>query len=283
MPDLPDSPIVSPAWLAERLDAPDIRVIDATWFMPDDPRDAKALFEASRIPGASFFDIDEISDLNSPLPHMAPPPEKFASRVRKMGVSDSSCVIVYDQHGIFSAARVWWLFRRMGHEHVAVLDGGFPAWKKAGYPIETGAPKDFVSRHFTPQPRDDLVLGLDEIRASVAGKRAAILDARGPPRFRGTAPEPRPGVKSGHMPGAINVPYSSLLTEEGRLKSKQELERLLPHAASEAPIVTTCGSGVTAAIIALALAQLGRWNVPVYDGSWAEWGALDNAPIVTGA
>ena len=283
MTELPDSPIVSAAWLLQHLAAPDMRVLDATWFMPDDKRDAKAAFLEARIPGASFFDIDEISELTSPLPHMAPPPEKFASRVKKMGVSNGSLVIVYDQHGLFSAARVWWLFRLMGHEHVAVLDGGFPAWKRAGYPIENGPVQDFASRHFTPQPREDLVVDLQAMRSIVSAGRTAVLDARGGPRFRGEAQEPRAGVKSGHMPGAINVPYSSLLTEEGLLKSKAELARLLPQASSDKPIVTTCGSGVTAAIIALALAQLGRWNIAIYDGSWAEWGALVDAPIATGA
>jgi thiosulfate/3-mercaptopyruvate sulfurtransferase len=251
--------------------------------MPDDRRDAKATFAEAHIPGAHFFDIDEISDLTSALPHMAPPPEKFASRVRKMGVGGSSRVIVYDQHGLFSAARVWWLFRLMGHEEVAVLDGGFPAWLRAGYPTESGVAAQKPSGHFTPQPQNDLVVGLSDMRANVSAKRALVMDARGGPRFRGEAPESRAGVRSGHMPGAINVPYSSLITEEGLLKSNRELAQLLPQAATDKPIITTCGSGVTAAIIALALAKLGRWNVPIYDGSWAEWGALDDAPIATGA
>ncbi len=285
MSDLPPDPVVSCAWLAERLDAPDIRVIDATWFMPGDPRDAKAIYAERRIPGAIFFDIDEIADTSSDLPHMLPPPEKFASRMKKAGVGDGCRVVIYDNHGIFSAARVWWTFRVMGHEDVVVLDGGFPAWERGGFPIETGAPQQRMARHFTPRMRHDLVRNLADVqRAIESGGRTPILDARAAPRFRGETPEPRAGLRSGHMPGARNVPFASLLTGEGALKSADELKQAFDAAgldAKAAPICS-CGSGLTAAVIALALARIGRWDAAIYDGSWTEWGGREDTPVVTG-
>jgi thiosulfate/3-mercaptopyruvate sulfurtransferase len=278
-------PLVSPAWLAERLDAPDIRVIDATWFMPGDPRNAKALYAERRIPGAIFFDIDEIADTESDLPHMLPSPEKFASRMKKLGIGDGTRIVVYDNHGLMTAARVWWTFRVFGHEDVAVLDGGFPAWERAGYAIETGEPRSRMERHFTARMRSDLVRDLADVQRAVEGGRAPILDARAAPRFRGEAPEPRAGLKSGHMPGALNVPFPSLLNADGAVKSKDELKQIFEAAglnANAAPICS-CGSGITAAVIALALARLGRWDAAVYDGSWAEWGGRDDTAVVTGA
>jgi thiosulfate/3-mercaptopyruvate sulfurtransferase len=276
-------PIVSCAWLAERLDAPDIRIIDATWFLPGDARDAKALYAARRIPGAIFFDIDEIADKAANLPHMLPAPEKFASRMKKLGVGDGARVVVYDGQGLFSAARVWWTFRVMGHDDVVVLDGGFPAWERGGYPIETDPPAAKMERHFTPRVRADLVRDLSDMRRAIEGG-AQILDARPNPRFRGEAPEPRPGLKSGHMPGSHSVPSGSLVNENGALRSREELAKIFATAGADPaqPAITTCGSGVTAPIIALALARLGRWDAAVYDGSWAEWGSKDDTPVVTG-
>jgi thiosulfate/3-mercaptopyruvate sulfurtransferase len=279
-----DDPLVSPAWLAERLDAPDIRLIDASWFLPGDGRDAKALYAERRIPGSVFFDIDEIADTSVDLPHMLPSPEKFASRMRKLGIGDGARIIVYDNQGIFSSARVWWTFRVMGHEDVAVLDGGFPAWEAGRYPVETGPPLAPGERHFTARVRGDLVRDFADMRRAVADG-ATILDARPAARFRGEAPEPRPGLRSGHMPGARSVPASELVTAQGAMRAPEELRAIFDAAGMNTgrPAICTCGSGVTAAIVALALARLGRWDASIYDGAWAEWGARSDAPVATGA
>src|SRR5512147_687236 len=230
MNDLHSDPLVSCAWLAERLDAPDIRVLDATTFLPGDPRNAKALFAERRIPGAAFFDIDDISDTDSPLPHMLARPEKFASRVKKLGVGDGCRVVVYDNQGLFAAARVWWNFRVMGHEDVVVLDGGFPAWEAGGYPIETGPVQSRMERHFTPRVRADLVRDVDDVRRALAAERTPVLDARPAARFRGETPEPRAGLKGGHMPGAYSVPASALLESNGVMKSTDDLKRIFADA-----------------------------------------------------
>lgn len=278
-------PVVSCAWLAERLDSPDLRVIDASWFLPNDPRNAKALYAERRIPGAVFFDIDDIADRETELPHMLPRPEVFSSRMRKLGIGDGSRIVVYDNQGIFSSARVWWTFRVMGHDDVVVLDGGFPAWERGGYPIEGGPPQPLKERHFTARMRTDLVRDLSDMQRIVAAGKTPVFDARPAPRFRGEAPEPRPGLKSGHMPGAKSVPSGSLVDENGMLRSRDELQRLFKDAGGDTtqPAVCSCGSGITAAVIALALARLGRWDAAVYDGAWAEWGARDDTAIVMGA
>jgi thiosulfate/3-mercaptopyruvate sulfurtransferase len=278
-------PVVSCAWLAERIEAPDIRVIDATWFLPGDARDAKALYAERRIPGAVFFPIDEIADTDTDLPHMLPSPEKFASRMKKLGVGDGARVVVYDNQGLFSAARVWWTFRVMGHDDVAVLDGGFPAWERGGYPIEEGPPRPRMERHFTVRFRADLVRDLGDMRRIVSEGASPVLDARPAPRFRAEAPEPRPGLRGGHMPGALSLPSSTLVDANGFLRSRDELQRIFTEACCDVtrPAICTCGSGVTAPIIALALARLGRWDAAVYDGSWAEWGGRDDTPIATGS
>jgi thiosulfate/3-mercaptopyruvate sulfurtransferase len=278
-------PLVTAAWLAERLNAPDLRIVDATWFMPNDTRDARALYAERRIPGAIFFDIDEIADTDSDLPHMLPSPEKFASRVKNMGIGDGSRIVVYDNHGLMSAARVWWTFRVFGHEDVAVLDGGFPAWEHAGYEVETGPPRTRTARHFTARLRGDLVRNLADVQRAIEGGRVPILDARSTARFRGEAPEPRAGVKSGRMPGSLSVPFQALLNADGTMKSAAELRQVMESAGLSntalAPICS-CGSGITAAVIVLALARLGHWDAAIYDGAWAEWGARDDTAIVTG-
>lgn len=284
MPQRPDDPMVSVEWLAERLDAPDVRIVDGTLFPPGDARDARAGFEAGHIPGAQFFDVEEISDLTSALPHMAPAPDKFAARVKALGIGDGSRVVVYDQLGLFSAARVWWLFRLMGKQDAVVLDGGLPAFLAGGHELETGPARAAQPRHFTARRRGDLVRSFEEMVGLVgSGGGAQIVDARPAGRFAGAAPEPREGLRGGHMPGAISVPHSTLLEADGRLKSKDGLRAAFAAAGVEAgrETVCTCGSGVTAAVIALALARMGNWSAAVYDGSWAEWGARADTPVST--
>lgn len=275
-------PLVSVDWLVSHLDTPDIRVIDATSFMPNDPRNAKDAYNQAHIPGAVFFDLEDISDTDSPYPHMMPSAEKFTSRVQRLGLGDGLRLVIYDSLGLFSAPRVWWMFRHMGHEDVFVLDGGLPAWLAAGHPVEDMPPL-LRPRHFTVRRRADLIRDMAQIAGKITNQSAQILDARAQGRFLGTAPEPRPGLPSGHMRGAINVPYSTLLTPEGTLKDAHALAALFEEAGVDIHkrIVTTCGSGVTACVLALALARLGRTDVPVYDGSWAEWASVPDNEIVS--
>jgi thiosulfate/3-mercaptopyruvate sulfurtransferase len=270
--------------LARELDAPDIVIIDASWHMPDEGKDAHAEYVAEHIPGAIFFDIDEIADTKSSLPHMLPPPEKFSSRMRSMGIGDGSRIVIYDSAGLFSAARVWWTFRVMGVDDVSVLDGGLPKWKAEGRPIESGQPIGRTTRHFTARRNLDLVRDVSDIKALLKDKSAEIVDARAPERFAGKTPEPRPGLRSGHIPGAHNLPYGKLLNPDGTLKSASDLERLFAEAGVDLskPVVASCGSGVTASVLALALAQIGHRRAAVYDGSWSEWGADQSLPIETG-
>ena len=277
-------PLVSTAWLAQHLDAPDVRIVDASWFMPGSPRDAKAEFAERHIPGAVFFDIDEIADTDSPLPHMLPSPVKFSARVRKLGLGDGSRIVVYDSSGILGAARVWWTFRVMGHEDVAVLDGGLPAWLAEDRPTDDHDPQP-GERHFSPRVASDLVRDLNQIKRVLDNGREQVVDARPAPRFKGEVPEPRAGLRSGHMPGALNVPVGSVIAPDGRMKSAEEIRAVFEDAGIDLkkPIVTTCGSGITASVLALALARTGKDRVGVYDGSWSEWGGRDDTAVVTGA
>jgi thiosulfate/3-mercaptopyruvate sulfurtransferase len=284
MPDVREKYVVESDWLAAHLGAPDLVVLDASWHLPTAGRDARAEYEAEHIAGALFFDIDELSDERSSLPHMLPSTVKFASRMKKMGIGDGMRIVVYDTVGLYSAARVWWTFRVMGHAEVAVLNGGLKKWKAEGRPVTSEAPAPRTPRHFTPRFDASLVRDLDDMTALLANGAAQIADARGPGRFSGTEPEPRPGLRGGHMPGARNVPYSMLMNGDGTLKSAAELREAFKTRGIDPtkPVVTTCGSGITAAILSLGLALAGQPDSGLYDGSWSEWGQDNGLPVETG-
>jgi thiosulfate/3-mercaptopyruvate sulfurtransferase len=278
----PRDPIVSTRWLADRLKEPDLRIVDAPFYMPGDPRTPRGEFEKEHIPGAVLFDLEAISDRSNPLPHMLTSPQAFAEAVGRLGIAEGDRIVIYDHMGLLSAGRVWWNFRAMGHDEVFVLDGGLPRWIAEGRPLSSG-PVTSVTQPFTARFRPELVHGIEQVRDALNGA-AQVLDARARDRFQGTAPEPRPGLPSGHMPGAFNTPHAELISG-GALKSKEDLRALFAAEGVDLdkPIVTTCGSGVSAAIIALALARLGRWDAPVYDGSWSEWASRTDTEIATGA
>lgn len=275
--------LVSTDWLAAHLKDPDLRVLDGTWFMPADGRDARAEYALAHIPGARFFDIDDLSDQRSELPHMAPPVEKFMSRLRAMGVGDGHQVVVYDANGLFSAARVWWLFRLMGQENIAVLDGGLPKWVAEGRETEDMEPV-IRDRHMTVRRQAHMIKDVTQVSAASKLGDHEILDARSPGRFRGEEAEPREGLRSGHIPGSKNVHYRELLNADGTMKAPDELRAVLERAGVDLkkPAITTCGSGVTAAIINLALERIGKTDHALYDGSWTEWGAFPTVPVATG-
>jgi thiosulfate/3-mercaptopyruvate sulfurtransferase len=277
--------VVSTDWLADRLSAPDIVILDASYHLPTLNRDAKAEYLAEHIPRALFFDIDEIADSTNPLPHMLPSPEKFASHMRRMGIGDGKQVIVYDSVGLFSAARAWWMFRVFGHGDVAVLDGGLPKWKAEGRPLAEGPPGPVQERHFTARFNSALVRDKDEVRRAIETGDAEIADARSPARFAGAEPEPRAGLRSGHMPGAHNLHYARLLNPDGTIKDAAGIKSALSESGIDLsrPIVTSCGSGVTAAIVNLGLELVGHSDHGLYDGSWSEWGADPDLPITSEA
>jgi len=275
--------LVSTDWLAAHLKNPDLRVLDASLYMPGSGRDARAEYDAAHIPGARFFDIDEISDARSDLPHMAPPAEKFMSRMRAMGVGDGHQVVVYDGAGLFSAARVWWLFRLMGYRDVAVLDGGFPKWQAEDRPVEDMPPM-VRDRHLTVRFQNRLVRDVTQVSHASKLGTTQIVDARAAARFRGDAPEPREGLRAGHIPGSRNVPFDTLLNADKTMKTPEETRAIFEAAGVDLdkPIITSCGSGVTASVLALALERMGNDSWSLYDGSWTEWGMFPTVPIATG-
>lgn len=275
--------LVSTDWLAAHMRDPDLRILDGSYYLPDAGRDAKAEYQEAHIPGARFFDIDDVADSRSDLPHMAPPVEKFMSRMRAMGVGDGHQVVVYDGAGLFSAARVWWLFKLMGHSDVAVLDGGFPKWVAEGRAVEDMAPV-IRDRHMTVRRQAHLVRDVTQVSAASKLRDHEIIDARSPGRFRGEDPEPRPGMRAGHIPGSKNVHYSSLLNDDQTMKSPEDTRAIFEAAGVDLskPAITTCGSGVTAAILSLAMARMGKDDFSLYDGSWSEWGMFPTVPVSTG-
>lgn len=275
--------LVSTAWLAAHLADPDLRVIDASYYLPDMGRKARAEYDAAHIPGARFFDIDEICDNRSPLPHMAPTPEKFVSRMRAMGIGDGHQVVVYDSTGLFSAARVWWTFRLMGKPDVAVLDGGLPKWQAEGHPIEDLSPV-LRDRHMTVHRQAHLVKDVTQVAAASKLGDHEIIDARSATRFSGEEQEPRPGLRSGHIPGSKNLHYARLLNPDGTMKPPEALRAAFAEAGVDLskPAITTCGSGVTAAILSLALERIGHHRHALYDGSWAEWGMYGDLKVAKG-
>lgn len=275
--------LVSTSWLSDRLGDESIRILDASWHMPAAGRDARAEFASEHIPGAQFFDIDAVADQASDLPHMAPTAEFFAEKLDELGISDSHQIVVYDNAATRSAARAWWTFRLLGFANVAVLDGGLGKWMAEARPVT-----DEVSRYpegrVRPRRNPDLIRDRSEVTAASELGTHEIIDARGAPRFRGDAPEPREGLRSGHMPGAKNLPFDGLYNEDGTMKSDAEIKSIFEQAFVDLsrPAITTCGSGITAASLSLALERLGHRNHALYDGSWTEWGAYPDSKIATG-
>lgn len=274
--------LVSTAWLAANLTQPDLRIVDATYYLPMQNKNAKAEYLERHITGAIFFDLDDISDSTSTLPHMLPPPEKFASRVRKLGIGDGNRIVVYDAQGMMSAARVWWMFRIFGAREVAILDGGLPKWLAEGRPVEDGQ-VTLQERHFTARLDNTQVRGKDQVKRNIDSKREQVLDARTAGRFHATEPEIWPGRRSGHIPGSHNLPYGQLLKPDMTFKDADAMRALYERAGIDLkkPVVTSCGSGITACVLAFGLHLIGHRDIAVYDGSWAEWGLPGDTPVAT--
>jgi thiosulfate/3-mercaptopyruvate sulfurtransferase len=272
--------LVSTEWLAEHINAPDVRIVDASWYMPAENRNPAAEYQAEHIPGAVFFDIDEIADTDSDLPHMMPSPEKFSSRVRKLGIGDGNRVVVYDGGMMMAACRVWWMLRTFGHEDVAILDGGINKWKAEGRPLEDLPPVP-RERHFTARLNSTMIRYVDQMLANIDSKKDQVVDARAQARFDGVAPEPREGLRGGHIPGSVCVPFVDVISDEKTMLPAQDMKDAFEAAGLDLKksIVATCGSGVSAALLVFALHLIGQRQHAVYDGSWTEWGGREDLPV----
>ena len=275
--------LVSTEWLNAHLKDPDLRILDGSYYLPQMGRDPRTEYDAAHIPNARFFDIDDVADHGSDLPHMVPPVEKFMSRMRAMGVGDGHQVVVYDGMGLFSAARVWWLFKLMGQNNIAVLDGGLPKWQSEGRPVED-LPPVIRDRHMTVRRQNQMVKDVTQVSAASKLGDYEIIDARSPGRFRGEEPEPRAGLRPGHIPGSKNVCFKDLLNADQTMKNPVEIRQIFEVAGVDfnKPAITTCGSGVTAAVLSLGLERIGKTDHSLYDGSWSEWGMFPTVPVATG-
>ncbi|MBH3437657.1 MULTISPECIES: 3-mercaptopyruvate sulfurtransferase [Pseudomonas] len=277
-------PLVSTEWLANALGNKDLVIFDASVYLPNEPKHARTEYEAAHLPGARFFDIEEISDQDTTLPHMVPSQGRFARLVGELGVNNQSRVVVYDQKGLFSAARAWWMFRLFGHDQVAVLDGGLPKWQSEHRPVEQGPAPVVQAQTFEATFHARMLRGLGDIQANLDSRLEQVLDARAANRFEGSVPEPRAGLASGHIPGSASLPYTDLLNADGTFKDVETLRARFAHSGADGsrPVVTSCGSGVTAAVLLLGLAVAGLPEGALYDGSWTEWGSRADTPKATG-
>lgn len=276
--------LVSTEWLSQHMSAPDLRIVDASWYLPAENRHPKEEFQKAHIPGAIFFDIDDISDADNPLPHMIPSPEKFSSRLRKLGIGDGNRVVVYDGSGIRSAARAWWLVRLFGHDDVTILDGGLPKWQAEGR-ATSDDPTHPKERHFTSRINSMMIREKIQVRKNMDTGKEQVLDARAKGRFEGSEPEPREGLRAGNIPGSLNLPFNQLLNKDGTLIDSDALKKAFDEAGVDRnkPVITTCGSGITACVLAFGLHMVGHRRVAVFDGSWTEWGLDHDMPISSGA